>query len=79
MAPMVRSTTTVALSLAASFDLEARSQTYQETLDYLKRTQPLFSTVHSERALTHLVLQTEARLLGETANWYSRRSFTSVT
>ncbi|WAC19596.1 hypothetical protein OVA24_20465 [Luteolibacter sp. SL250] len=68
-----------ALSLAASFDLEARSHTYQEMLEYLQKIRPLFAAAKSERAFTHLMLQTESRLLGETANWASRRSFTGVT
>lgn len=67
------------LSLAASFDLEARVHTYQDTLSYLETTKPLFEGVRSERELTRLVLETEMQLLGETANWASRRSFTSVT
>lgn len=68
-----------ALSLAASFDLEARAHTYHETHEYLKIVRPLFAIARSERAFTHLMLQTESRLLGETANWASRRSFTGVT
>jgi len=67
-----------ALSLAASFDLEARAHTYQEMLEYLQKVRPLFGAAKSERAFTHLMLQTESRLLGETANWASRRSFTGV-
>lgn len=67
------------LSLAASFDLEARVHTFEETVDYLHRILPYLDAVRSERAFTHLILQIESRLLGETVNWYSRRSFTSVT
>jgi len=68
-----------ALSLAASFDLEARVHTYQEMLDHLTGIRPLFDAATTERAFTHLMLRTEYRLLGETAHWASRRSFTSVT
>jgi len=68
-----------ALSLAASFDLEARVHTFTETRDYLKLTRPYLAQVRSERALCHLVLQVESRLLGETAAWFSRRLFTGVT
>src|SRR5690606_6222256 len=54
-----------ALSLAASFDLEARVHTFEDTLQYLRRTRPLFDAIRSERSLAHLVLQVESRLLGE--------------
>jgi len=67
------------LSLAASFDLEARVNTYEEILDYLRpTTRNLIANAGSETEFTRLALETEARLLGETANWASRRSFTSV-
>lgn len=68
-----------ALSLAASFDLEARTHTYLEMSEYLRKIRPMFDAAGSERAFTHLVLQVESRLLGETATWASRRSFTGVT
>lgn len=68
-----------ALSLAASFDLEARVHTYQEMVDYLTSVRPLFDSATTERAFAHLMLRAEYRLLGETVNWFSRRSFTSVT
>jgi hypothetical protein len=68
-----------ALSLAASFDLEARLHTFEETSAYLESIRPYFDAVHSDRSLIHLVLQAEARLLGETVSWFSRRSFTGVT
>ena len=67
-----------ALSLAASFDLEARAHTYSDTLQYLQETLPLLHGARTEGVFIHRVLQTESRLLGETANWFSRRSFTSV-
>lgn len=67
-----------ALSLAASFDLEARAHTYKEMLEYLQSVRLMFGAAKSERAFTHLMLQAESRLLGETANWASRRSFTGV-
>lgn len=68
-----------ALSLAASFDLEARVHTYREMLDFLKMQQEHLNNAASERAFSRLALETEARLLGETASWYSRRAFTGVT
>lgn len=67
-----------ALSLAASFDLEARVHTYHDTLEFLTAIRPHFNAARSERAFVHLALETESRLLGETATWASRRSFTSV-
>lgn len=68
-----------ALSLAASFDLEARVHTYQETLRHLQTSRLLFDGIRSESELIRLVIETERQLLGENANWASRRSFTSVT
>lgn len=68
-----------ALSLAASFDLEARSHTYQEMRDFLESQKSHLKHATSERAFNRLALETESRLLGETASWYSRRAFTGVT
>ena len=68
-----------ALSLSASFDLVARAHTYQDTLTYLNDIRPKIEAARSESAFLHLVMQVESRLLGETANWFSRRSFTGVT
>jgi hypothetical protein len=67
-----------ALSLAASFDLEARAHTYCEMLVFLKKQKVLLKCAPSLPAFEKLALETEARLLGETANWYSRRVFTGV-
>ena len=68
-----------ALSLAASFDLEARVHTYEETLHDLKALQEGIREADSAREFTMLALNAERELLAETANWASRRSFTSVT
>jgi hypothetical protein len=68
-----------ALSLAASFDLEARVHTYDEMLTYLRRQESLLGLATSERAFCRLAMETEARLLGETAGWYSRRAFTGIS
>jgi hypothetical protein len=68
-----------ALSLAASHDLEARVHTYGDTLTFLRKQEQQLATVTSETSLSALVLETEAYLLGENANWYARRAFTSVT
>ena len=68
-----------ALSLAASFDLEARVHTYEETLQDLQALRTGIAQADSAREFTQLALTTERELLAETANWASRRSFTSVT
>lgn len=67
-----------ALSLAAAADLDARVQTYEETLRHLKSVDPLIQQAGSSAELRRLVFDTESCLLGETATWASRRSFTSV-
>lgn len=67
-----------ALSLASSRDLEARVHTYEEMLDFLNVQLEQLNSATSEREFVRLMLETESRLLGETANWYSRRSFTGV-
>lgn len=67
-----------ALSLAASFDLEARVHTYTEMLAFLARQATYLSAATSEHEFAALVVDTERVLLGETAVWYSRRAFTSV-
>lgn len=66
------------MSLAASRDLEARAHTYRDMLAFLQAQQERLKLANTERAFNRLVLETEVRLLGETANWYSRRAFTSV-
>jgi hypothetical protein len=66
------------LSLAASFGLEARVHTYAEVADFLEHQEKRLRAARSQREFTSLVGETEARLLGETATWYARRSFTGV-
>lgn len=68
-----------ALSLAASFDLEALVQTYGETLQFLEKQEGYLSGATSEREFSKLLIGTEGVLLGETATWASRRSFKEVT
>ena len=68
-----------ALSLAASFDLEARAYTYREMLEFLHSRQQHLASAQNDRAFNSLAMETEARLVAETANWYSRRAFTGVT
>jgi len=67
-----------ALSLAAAHDLEAQGHTYQEMFEFLERQKEYLRAATSERDYADLVLETESRLLGETANWFSRRFFTGV-
>ncbi|MFN0125082.1 MAG: hypothetical protein ACKV19_00150 [Verrucomicrobiales bacterium] len=66
------------LSLAAAFDLEARTHTYEKMLDFLNTQTPLLETAATENEFATLALQTESRLLAETAIWYARRAFTGV-
>ncbi len=68
-----------ALSLAASFDLEARVHTYEETLLGLTTIRAGMAQADSAREFEQYALNAERELLAETANWASRRSFTSVT
>lgn len=67
-----------ALSWAAALDSEARVETFGETLDFLRRQRPLLEQAASSAEFDRLVVETETALLGETANWYSRRSNTGV-
>lgn len=67
-----------ALSLAAANDLEARSHTFKEMHTFLQRQAELLASSDSEREFSKLLTETESRLLGETAIWFSRRSFTGV-
>ena len=67
-----------AMSLSAAADLEARSETFRSTASYLRAQRPKFEEAMSMNELSQLVLETEERLLGETANWFSRRSYLGV-
>ena len=67
-----------ALSLAAANDLEARYHTFEEMHQFLSRQVNLLKAATSEREFSKLLTETESRLLGETATWFSRRSFTGV-
>lgn len=68
-----------ALSLAASFDFEARTHTYSEMVRFLEQKSNHIRRATSEPAFHALALQTEQQLLGETASWYARRAFINVT
>ncbi len=67
-----------AVSLAAALDWKARVHTYQEMVDYLKQQENILNNVDSAIEVEKLILETESHLLGETANWFTRRSFTDV-
>lgn len=67
-----------ALSLAAAFDLEARAHTFREMAEFLEEQVPLLTKADSEREFVKLALETESRLLGETANWFARGAFRGV-
>ncbi len=67
-----------ALSLAAAFDLEARKHTSEEMVAFLERQAELLEGATSAREFAALLIETESRLLGETVNWYARRSFVGV-
>lgn len=66
-----------ALSLAAALDLEAREHTYAELHKFLLEQEDRLKKA-SKLSFPRLVLETESQLLAETANWFSRRSFTGV-
>jgi len=67
-----------ALSLAAAFDVEARYHTSKELLEFLQQQVGLLQNASSLHEYSRLMLETESRLLGETVNWYARRSFLGV-
>jgi hypothetical protein len=66
------------LSLAAALDLEARKHTYGEMLEFLERQVHLLNHCTSQREFASLVMETESRLVAETAVWFSRRAFIGV-
>jgi hypothetical protein len=66
------------LSWGAAKDYEARSQTYRQMHEFLQAQERRFQQATSAREFERLVDGTEMRLLGETADWYSRRSFAGV-
>jgi hypothetical protein len=67
------------LSFGAALDLEARMVTYRDMVKYLKQQKRHIQTATSERDFAHLVLETETVILGETANWFARRSVTGIS
>lgn len=67
-----------AVSLAAAWDVEALIHTYEETRVFLEDQVELLKQAASFQEYSTLLVETETRLLGETANWYSRRSFLNI-
>ena len=67
-----------AFDLVAAFDIEARLHTSREMLEFLGPHKDLLATAPTEREYRRLLIETESRLLGETVNWYARRSFMGV-
>ncbi len=65
-----------ALSIAAALDLAARKQTYADMVTALEQIAAVLADAPSERECIRLILDAEARILGENANWASRRAFT---
>jgi len=59
-----------ALSWAAAKGYKARVQSFQATCDSLKRQSLALGQATSDREFRRLVEETEALLLGETADWY---------
>jgi hypothetical protein len=66
------------LSWAAALDREARIETFSETLSFLERQRPYLEQADTVEEFDFLLLETETELLGEVANWFSRRSTTGV-
>lgn len=66
------------VSLAAAFDLEARASTFHAMHGFLIDQAAHVEHAGSPRELALLATTIEARLLGETLSWYSRRVFTGV-
>lgn len=67
------------LSWAAAFDCEARIETFAETGGFLRRQRPVLEMADTEAEFERLLVETEMVLLGEIANWYSRRANTHIT
>ena len=66
------------LSWASALDYQARIETYSETIGFLRRQKKLIVSADTNAEFEKLVFQTEAVLLGEVTNWYSRRANINV-
>lgn len=67
------------LSWAAAIDCEARVETFEETLRFLRRQRPYLEQADSAFEFDQLLMETEAVLLGEISSWYSRRTTKGVS
>ena len=67
-----------ALTVSSSLDYEARGHVYAEMVEFLGHQTAYLCAAGSEGEFAELALATEAHLLGETANWFARRSFLGV-
>lgn len=68
-----------ALTWSAALDTEARLHTFTETLEFLEEQLVAIREARSGYEFNRLLLETETRLLGETASWFSRRSYIGVS
>ena len=66
------------LSWAGVLDYQARVETFSEAVNFLDRQEKLIDTASSKLEFDRLVTETETVLLGENANWYSRRANSGV-
>lgn len=66
------------MSLAAAHDLDARANIFDEMHRFLARQERDIAAASSLPELALLVAETEARLLGETLNWFARRAYINV-
>jgi len=66
------------LSWSAAMDYTARVNIFREMENWLKDQADRIQDTKSEHEFMRLAATTELRLLGETAEWYSRRSYTGV-
>jgi len=67
------------LSLASAFDLEARHSNSNEMIAFLHEQVSFLKNANTAREYGRLLIETESRLLGETVNWYARRSFLGIS
>jgi hypothetical protein len=67
-----------ALSLASAFDLEARYHLSAEMVEFLHAQRLRLENASTRREYARLLIETESRMLGETVNWYARRTFLGI-
>ena len=62
------------LSWANALDYQARIETFEEMLRFLRRQKQILPLADTNEEFEKLIQATEAELLGEVANWFSRRA-----